>query len=64
MIITRIVIPYFKKNARGDIIFMGSESALEGKKMGKSLGNFITLNEFFTGNHKKLKQCLSRLQIL
>ena len=34
MIITRIVIPYFKKNARGDIIFMGSESALEGKKMG------------------------------
>ena len=34
MIITRIVIPYFKKNTRGDIVFMGSESALEGKKMG------------------------------
>tara|TARA_Y100000739_G_scaffold163873_1_gene141930 strand:+ start:478 stop:1182 length:705 start_codon:yes stop_codon:yes gene_type:complete len=34
MIITRIVIPYFKKHTRGDIIFMGSESALEGKRMG------------------------------
>ena len=27
-----------------------------GQKMGKSLGNFITLNEFFNGIHKKLEQ--------
>jgi len=25
---------------------------IKGKKMGKSLGNFITLDEFFTGSHK------------
>jgi cysteinyl-tRNA synthetase len=25
---------------------------IEGQKMGKSLGNFITLDEFFTGSHK------------
>ncbi len=36
---------------------------IEGKKMGKSLGNFITLNEFFTGNHKKLKQAFSPMTI-
>ena len=29
---------------------------IEGQKMGKSLGNFITLNEFFNGTHKKLNQ--------
>ena len=27
---------------------------IEGQKMGKSLGNFITLEQFFTGNHPKL----------
>ena len=25
---------------------------INGQKMGKSLGNFITLDEFFTGSHK------------
>jgi cysteinyl-tRNA synthetase len=29
---------------------------IEGKKMGKSLGNFITLPELFAGNHAKLDQ--------
>jgi len=29
---------------------------INGQKMGKSLGNFITLNEFFTGNHSLLQQ--------
>lgn len=29
---------------------------INGQKMGKSLGNFITLDEFFTGNHKLLTQ--------
>jgi cysteinyl-tRNA synthetase len=29
---------------------------INGKKMGKSLGNFITLSEFFTGSHELLDQ--------
>jgi cysteinyl-tRNA synthetase len=29
---------------------------INGQKMGKSLGNFITLNEFFTGTHPLLNQ--------
>ena len=31
--------------------------------MGKSLGNFITLEEFFTGNHKSLTQAYSPMTI-
>jgi len=34
-----------------------------GQKMGKSLGNFITLEEFFTGNHKLLTQPFSPMTI-
>lgn len=34
-----------------------------GKKMGKSLGNFITLDEFFTGNHPLLEQAYSPMVI-
>lgn len=34
-----------------------------GQKMGKSLGNFITLNEFFTGSHKLLNQPYSPMTI-
>ncbi len=29
---------------------------INGQKMGKSLGNFITLEQFFSGNHDKLEQ--------
>ena len=29
---------------------------IDGQKMGKSLGNFITLSEFFNGTHEKLEQ--------
>ena len=29
---------------------------VNGQKMGKSLGNFITLEEFFTGSHPKLRR--------
>ena len=29
---------------------------IDGQKMGKSLGNFITLDELFSGNHKLLAQ--------
>ncbi|MCC8176226.1 MAG: cysteine--tRNA ligase [Bacteroidales bacterium] len=36
---------------------------IEGQKMGKSLGNFITLEEFFTGSHPKLTQAYSPMTI-
>ena len=36
---------------------------INGQKMGKSLGNFITLNEFFTGSHKMLTQAYSPMTI-
>ena len=36
---------------------------IEGQKMGKSLGNFITLDEFFTGSHPKLSQPYSPMTI-
>ena len=36
---------------------------INGKKMGKSLGNFITLQEFFTGTHPLLTQAYSPMTI-
>ncbi len=36
---------------------------INGQKMGKSLGNFITLNEFFTGSHELLQQAYSPMTI-
>lgn len=36
---------------------------INGQKMGKSLGNFITLDEFFTGDHKVLSQAYSAMTI-
>ncbi|MCQ2226946.1 MAG: cysteine--tRNA ligase [Bacteroidales bacterium] len=36
---------------------------INGQKMGKSLGNFITLDEFFTGSHKLLTQPYSPMTI-
>lgn len=36
---------------------------INGKKMGKSLGNFITLDEFFTGSHPLLEQSYSPMTI-
>jgi cysteinyl-tRNA synthetase len=36
---------------------------INGQKMGKSLGNFITLEELFSGNHKLLKQAYSPMTI-
>ena len=36
---------------------------INGQKMGKSLGNFITLEQFFTGNHEKLTQPYSPMTI-
>ncbi len=36
---------------------------INGQKMGKSYGNFITLDEFFTGSHPKLEQAYSPMAI-
>ena len=36
---------------------------IQGQKMGKSLGNFITLEEFFTGSHRLLDQPYSPMTI-
>jgi cysteinyl-tRNA synthetase len=36
---------------------------INGQKMGKSLGNFITLDELFTGNHKLLEKAYSPMTI-
>ncbi len=36
---------------------------IEGQKMGKSLGNFITLEEMFSGNHPKLDKGYSPMTI-
>jgi cysteinyl-tRNA synthetase len=36
---------------------------INGQKMGKSLGNFITLEEFFSGNHSALTQAYSPMAI-
>ena len=36
---------------------------INGQKMGKSLGNFITLDEFFTGSHPLLEQAYSPMTV-
>ena len=36
---------------------------INGQKMGKSLGNFITLEEFFTGSHPNLQQAYAPMTI-
>ena len=36
---------------------------INGQKMGKSLGNFITLDQFFTGKHELLSQAYSPMTI-
>ena len=36
---------------------------IDGKKMGKSLGNFINLEEFFSGDHKKIDKAFSPMTI-
>jgi len=36
---------------------------INGQKMGKSLGNFITLEQFFTGQHEQLAQAYSPMTI-
>ena len=36
---------------------------INGQKMGKSLGNFITLDQFFTGQHEKLDKAYSPMTV-
>lgn len=36
---------------------------INGQKMGKSLGNFITLRQFFSGDHKLLEQSYSPMSV-
>ncbi|MCD6332714.1 MAG: cysteine--tRNA ligase [Bacteroidales bacterium] len=36
---------------------------INGQKMGKSLGNFITLDELFTGNHRLLQQAYNPMTV-
>ena len=36
---------------------------INGQKMGKSLGNFITLNEFFAGSHSVLEKAFSPMAV-
>ena len=36
---------------------------IDGKKMGKSLGNFINLEQFFTGEHEKLEKAFDPMTI-
>ena len=36
---------------------------INGQKMGKSLGNFITLEQFFTGNHELLDQAYTPMTV-
>ena len=36
---------------------------INGQKMGKSLGNFITLEQFFTGSHEKLEKAYAPMTI-
>ena len=36
---------------------------IEGQKMGKSLGNFITLKELFSGTHSKIKRNISPMTV-
>ncbi len=36
---------------------------INGQKMGKSLGNFITLEEFFSGNHKLLNRAYNPMTV-
>ena len=68
-----LMFPHHECEIAQGVSALGKESArfwlhnnmitIDGKKMGKSLGNFITLNEFFTGNHTLLTKPFSPMTI-
>jgi cysteinyl-tRNA synthetase len=68
-----LIFPHHECEIAQNVAASGSESVkywmhnnmitINGQKMARSLGNFITLNELFTGNHKLLSQAFSPLTI-
>ena len=50
-------------DTRRQILDAQQHESLSTAKMGKSLGNFITLDEFFTGSHQLLEQAYSPMTI-
>ena len=68
-----ILFPHHESEIAQSVCAFGCEPAkywlhnnmitIGGQKMGKSLGNFITLNEFFDGKHPKLDKAYSPMTI-
>jgi cysteinyl-tRNA synthetase len=68
-----LLFPHHESEIAQSICAFGKEPAkywlhnnmitIGGQKMGKSLGNFITLNEFFLGSHPKLDKAYSPMTI-
>ncbi|GHT15190.1 cysteine--tRNA ligase [Bacteroidia bacterium] len=68
-----LIFPHHECEIAQSVAAFGNESAqlwmhnnmitINGQKMGKSLGNFITLEELFTGTHKVLQQAYSPMTI-
>lgn len=68
-----LLFPHHESEIAQSICAFGKEPAkywlhnnmitIGGQKMGKSLGNFITLNEFFSGSHPKLDKAYSPMTI-
>ncbi len=68
-----LVFPHHECEIAQSVASMGQEAVrywmhnnmitINGQKMGKSLGNFITLEEFFTGNHAMLSQSYAPMTI-
>ena len=68
-----LLFPHHESEIAQSICAFGTEPAkywlhnnmitIGGQKMGKSLGNFITLNEFFSGSHPKLDKAYSPMTI-
>jgi cysteinyl-tRNA synthetase len=68
-----LIFPHHECEIAQNVAAQGKESArywvhnnmitINGQKMGKSLGNFITLDELFSGNHKMLQQAYKPMTI-
>ena len=68
-----LIFPHHECEIAQSVASMGHEAVrywmhnnmvtVNGQKMGKSLGNFINLEEFFTGNHPMLTQSYSPMTI-
>ena len=68
-----LIFPHHECEIAQSVASMGHEAVrywmhnnmitVNGQKMGKSLGNFINLEEFFTGNHRLLTQTYSPMTI-